>query len=421
MAGVVGTLMALLYWYAQGRIIYPEIQDAGQVFQNSSDVVSGTTDSAEQREKSVENLGDQCSYLISVLCDMQKNVDNSQFLLQETQDGYELTLYDTETQEVFSMIYPKEPWIEEVSEGILEIGISVGSPARYTFYFRKEDGKISDTFFNAKLFGGQYIAHRPWSDDQWDQPLILTDIFGEGILYQEIYRDFSETADLMSAISSIELVDEDYIILEYFEGEEYTVVREVVEIEGIGFDSEPEREEPYALAYYAFLEEYARESDYVKEGWARFALAFIDDNEIPELLLMEDDCHARGVKVFTFDQGSVVELGEFGSFGRMQYVERGGMIFSHFMGQGATDTDFYRVEEGKAELICSMHSSPPLSYNGFTDKYEIDGCSVDEQTYQTRWQELYEDQEYVLITYEDGIPIKEEELKCSLSEAIDQK
>lgn len=84
--------------------------------------------------------------------------------MQKTLDGYEITLYDKEGERVYSEVFPEKSWVEEVSEGILEIGVSVGSPARYTFYFRKKDGTISDTFFNAKLFGGQYIAHRPVSN-----------------------------------------------------------------------------------------------------------------------------------------------------------------------------------------------------------------------------------------------------------------
>lgn len=81
------------------------------------------------------------------------------------------------------------------------------------------------------MFGGRYIAHLPVGGDQWDELLILTDIFEEGILDQEIYRDFSVTADLMSVIYSIELTDEEHIMLEYYVEENYTVVNEVVEIE----------------------------------------------------------------------------------------------------------------------------------------------------------------------------------------------
>lgn len=184
-------------------------------------------------------------------------------------------------------------------------------------------------------------------------------------------------------------------------------------------DTASDLEEPYVLAYLELLKEYAGDDNDVENERARFALAFIDDDEVPELLLMEDDCHAGGVKVFAYVQNRVVELGEFGSFGKMQYVENRGMIFGHFMGQGESNNDFFRIEEGKADLICSMHSWPDHSGEAFADLYEVDGCSVDEEAYRAKWQELYEDQEYVLIGYEDGIPIRGTELKSVLPEAID--
>ncbi|MBD5506163.1 MAG: hypothetical protein HDR09_21045 [Lachnospiraceae bacterium] len=214
-AGALGGIIALMYLYApvQGEEV------------DQQDIVRCV------EENAAENLSEQCTYLIKALCEIEKSIHNIQFSLRETADGYELILYDREKREVFSEVYPVEPWVKEVSDGILEIGISTGSPARYTFYFRKADGKISDTFYNAKVFGGRYIAHRPVVGDRWDEPLILTDIFEEGILYQEIYRDFSVTADLMSAIYSIELTDEEHIMLDYCVGEDYTVVSEVVEIE----------------------------------------------------------------------------------------------------------------------------------------------------------------------------------------------
>ena len=69
---------------------------------------------------------------------------------------------------------------------------------------------------------------------------------------------------------------------------------------------------PYARAYLEFLTEYVQNSKDGKGQGARFSLAFVDDDDIPELLLMEDDCHAEGVKVFTYYQDQVVELGAFG-------------------------------------------------------------------------------------------------------------
>ncbi|MBD5501805.1 MAG: hypothetical protein HDR10_11490, partial [Lachnospiraceae bacterium] len=68
----------------------------------------------------------------------------------------------------------------------------------------------------------------------------------------------------------------------------------------------------YTRAYRRFLEGYVEEENEYAHR-ARVMLALIDSDNIPELLLVEDNSHASGVKVYTYYQGSVVELGEFGS------------------------------------------------------------------------------------------------------------
>ena len=171
--------------------------------------------------------------------------------------------------------------------------------------------------------------------------------------------------------------------------------------------SEDIQQASYAQAYLEFLTEYAQNSKDGKGQGARFSLVFVDDNDIPELLLMEDDCHAEGVKVYTYYQDQVVELGSFGSSGLMQYVERAGLIFSHYMGHGESDNDFFEIKEGQAVLICNMHSTPHRKNGIDTSLYEIDGVAVNEKTYRARWKALYEDQDYVLIGYKDGTPVEE--------------
>lgn len=177
---------------------------------------------------------------------------------------------------------------------------------------------------------------------------------------------------------------------------------------------------PYARAYYAFLQEYL----FSAEIWdMRFELVFIDEDDIPELLIILDDCHAAGVRVYTYIDDSVVEVGEFGSFGKMQYVERSGMIFDHYMGQGEAHTYFWRMEGGEAIQVSHMHSWPDnsryLETGEYMEFYEIDERSVTEDVYQAKWEELYDSQEYVLIGYEDGIPLNETELLPALTQAIE--
>lgn len=109
--------------------------------------------------------------------------------------------------------------------------------------------------------------------------------------------------------------------------------------------TEPETEEwifqsPYGQAYYDYLQEYVASCSPAEKVLLRFGLAFIYEDDVPELLIFPDDCHAAGVKVYTYTWDRVVELGEFGSFGTMQYVKREGMIFSTFMEYGESYSDF---------------------------------------------------------------------------------
>ena len=167
----------------------------------------------------------------TLYCEADPFETDDQLLYKEDKDGYQLTLYDKEHNEILSEHYPKSMWIDGVSEDVLEIGISAGNLANYTYYFNQETAEISDTFFNAILVGDKYIAYM--EDDavnKEERTLILSDIFKEGILHQEITRDFSKTADPMSAIISIEMIDSENIRLEYYKGETFTIESEIIGI-----------------------------------------------------------------------------------------------------------------------------------------------------------------------------------------------
>ncbi len=153
------------------------------------------------------------------------NEKNTQYKCKQIERKYEVNLYDKNNREIYSVVYPKEPWIKEVTENILEIGISTGSPSRHVFYFNKETSKISDVYFNSILLDNKYVAYMENSEE-----LIIMDIFNEGILCKKVTRDFSKTANSGSAIINIEIVDEEKILLEYLSGEDYMEVAEIIKL-----------------------------------------------------------------------------------------------------------------------------------------------------------------------------------------------
>lgn len=167
-------------------------------------------------------------------------------------------------------------------------------------------------------------------------------------------------------------------------------------------EKEIESSEPYLAAYYKFF----------KERWNRtvpnpgfnrsttFRLVYIDGDEIPELLLVEPFCHASGVKVYTFFDDKIIEVGEFGSFGTMHYVEREGIIHSGFFNMGADESSFFRLEKGILEEICYM------SEYDLKGIYEIDGVPVSKEAYHAKWNELWSD-DFISIGYDDGILVED--------------
>lgn len=180
---------------------------------------------------------------------------------------------------------------------------------------------------------------------------------------------------------------------------------------------------PYASAYFDFMQNYIAACTPIEKELLRFCLAFIDADDIPELLLMPTEGHVDGVEVYTYVQEQVTRLGEFGSYGEMQYVERQGLIFGYDSGMDNFYSDFYKLADGVAELTCSLHSWLVYSQEEQcyeNEFYEIDGVSVTESVFQTKWQELYDNGKYVSIGYEDGCPLRDVELLPTLAQAIEK-
>ena len=181
------------------------------------------TEDAESESEGTDTVAEKQAHILEI--------SNGQCLFEKIGEAeYEITLYDKEYKKVDSMTYSyREPSVEAITESVLEINYSVGSPARYTYYFNMETAEISDTFFNSILFGDKYIAYMAHDDNEIT--LILIDIFKKEILYQEIRRDFSRFADYMGAVISIEMIDEQNIQLKYYAGEEMTIMSEIIALE----------------------------------------------------------------------------------------------------------------------------------------------------------------------------------------------
>lgn len=176
----------------------------------------------------------------------------------------------------------------------------------------------------------------------------------------------------------------------------------------------------YGQLYYDFLQEYisGREAGYEDE----FTLLFIDDDDIPELLIFQDG--TRGTKVFSCCEGQVAELGEYGYglFGNMLFRERSGVVIDQFLGEGPSGGEhfyFYEIKSGTSNALCHLYSGGTFSEeNGeYMPFYEIDGVPVPKDAFDAKWNELSDNHDRVF--YEKSYSLEEREFLPTFTQAIE--
>lgn len=215
-------------------------------------------------------------------------------------------------------------------------------------------------------------------------------------------------SDVVDDIPVEELVHIHNRRTKYFQ-EELSLRAEEIEIE---------LPEPYMEAYYDFLLRYWKA--YMKNSYSkgRFVLAYIDEDDIPELLIIEMPCHATSVSVYTYYDGKVKELGAYGSTGRMRFVDGKGMIENYYRGSGLQYSAYYQINDGQEQKLCEFFYYEPYVLDEVNilpveECYVVDDVEVTQAEYEER-EKLYWSDEYRLIGYEDGVSIVPEHLKKSL-------
>lgn len=117
----------------------------------------------------------------------------------------------------------------------------------------------------------------------------------------------------------------------------------------------------------------------------RYYLAYINADEVPELLYMEDSSHLSGVHVCVCDKnGDIYDVGEFGEYGNFSYLPKSGKILSYYMNSGCYFSDFYKLE-GCSIRDLAYFEIDSDSEGDNTTRYYVDGDEVDQETYSSKY------------------------------------
>lgn len=129
-------------------------------------------------------------------------------------------------------------------------------------------------------------------------------------------------------------------------------------------------------AYVNAVKDYVNDAEEGTSDMIRFTLAYIDDDDIPELILSEGDYHAAGVRVFFYDTENkkAVDLGEsFGEGGGFSYFYKKGVIYDYYFGRGVGNISLVSIAKDH-----SLTRSKTFSQEMDTQYIDYDECSLEE-------------------------------------------
>lgn len=177
--------------------------------------------------------------------------------------------------------------------------------------------------------------------------------------------------------------------------------------------------------YSEYLENYIKSNEYMP-GINKFMFAYIDEDMVPELLIIESDGLSDGVIVHRLIGDEVVELGEYGQRGEMEYLKNTGLVRGHFfhMGEGISYT--YKIENGGGKELLRSTCFFLDENDGYTEeaangRYEIKGTEVSEEEYEAAEAELYpEDAEWIWLRYENAVYLEKDGLEETIELEIEK-
>ena len=118
----------------------------------------------------------------------------------------------------------------------------------------------------------------------------------------------------------------------------------------------------------------------------RFSLAYIDGDDIPELLIHQGSDHACGVEIYAYLDGGLINVSTedtpaaFGAYGSLSYAEKGNRIASSYRAMGEHTCDMYTLDDRRAAVLTRSYFDNEDNADE-APVYQIDGADVSAEEY----------------------------------------
>lgn len=258
--------------------------------------------------------------------------------------------------------YTKEPHMSMLDKSVVKVSYQAGTglPTRWTFYYDTVNDAFSPEYYSVLGESDGNVVYISGSS------IVISDIFDKTKYYKEINKFKYPLAETVEPFISAEINDNGELIkISYLTGDDFEEVTEYFDISENGWKG----------AYKAAVETFRQSGDYTESSM--FSLCDINGDDVPELLISEDICHAAGVHIYTFN-GGLTEFGEFGSNGKTLYCADSGMLLSFYMQGGEYYSTYYRPKANDVVKLADFYNNSGRSE---TAVYKLNNVEISEEEY----------------------------------------
>ncbi len=163
----------------------------------------------------------------------------------------------------------------------------------------------------------------------------------------------------------------------------------------------------YAEAYYDFL----RNEIELASSTSKFLLGYIDEDNIPELFVSSGNFHVAKVSLYSYYNGSISFIGEYGEYGDMFYSEKNNLFYGHWQNMGYSSFYVFKIENGSEFMIVSFHDNAAAVLDPLEIKYTIDDKEVNKKEYDEKIKQYTDGYQCLRVGYSNGFDINSDNLE----------
>lgn len=131
-------------------------------------------------------------------------------------------------------------------------------------------------------------------------------------------------------------------------------------------------------------------ADFLKESESEFfpklkyGFHDIDLDGKKELLMAGSDSHVNRVKVIRidYDNNELIDLGDYGCWGCIQYSSENGYIDDCYTGQGVTEGTIYDISTNSPRKVLEYYDDSGVDEDESNDVYKLNGKEVSREEYE---------------------------------------